>query len=163
MKNELNKILCNVAEQIFESLAFLLLMPEEDEPISDDTPNVTASITFDGPFEGVLFLCVSEEMLPAIAVNMLGLMDDETSSVPQQRDAFKELLNVVCGNFLPQVVGTDVVFNVDAAEILPCEQIPPQHRQRPPEATATLNLEEGLARLALFVDQPITAELGSPD
>ena len=163
MKNELNKILCNVAEQIFESLAFLLLMPEKDDPIPDDTPNVTASITFDGPFEGTLFLCVSEEMLPAIAVNMLGLMDDETSSVPQQHDAFKELLNVVCGNLLPRIVGTDAVFDVRAADILPCEQIPSQYRQCLPEATATLNLEEGLARLVLFVDQPITAELGSPD
>ena len=121
MKNELNKILCNVAEQIFESLAFLLLMPEEEEPIPDDTPNVTASITFDGPFEGVLFLCVSEEILPTIAVNMLGLMDDEIPSKPQQHDAFKELLNVVCGNLLPRIVGTDAVFDVRAADILPCE------------------------------------------
>ncbi len=105
MKNRLNEILYSVAEQIFESLAFLLLAPEEDAPIPDGARGVTASIMFDGAFEGTLFLCVSEEMLPAIATNMLGLMDDETLPAPQQRDAFKELLNVVCGNFLPQVVG----------------------------------------------------------
>ena len=162
MKNRLNEILYSVAEQIFESLAFLLLAPEEDAPIPDGARGVTASIMFDGAFKGTLFLCVSEEMLPAIATNMLGLMDDETLPAPQQRDALKELLNVVCGNFLPQVAGADAVFNVHAAEILPCEHIPPQHQQRSPEATATLNLDEGAAQLAIFTDQPIPETLRSP-
>ncbi len=152
MKSKLDETLCVVAEDILESLAFVLLAPEDDAPpAADNAPDVVASITFAGPFDGTLFLRVSGDMLPTIAGNMLGLNFGETSSQIQQEDAFKELLNVICGNLLPKFAGSQAVFNIYPPKILPDERIPATFQGRP-AATALLELEEGTAELAFFTD-----------
>lgn len=153
MNSKLDEMLQNVAEEVFESLAFLIVMPEEEQAgsvLTDDNCWTAATVAFAGPFSGALFLSVSADMLPAIAANMLGLDGDEALSPVQQRDAFKELVNVVCGNLLPALAGDKATFDVRAPEVLPEGRIPPSLQGRPPAATARLNLDAGRAELALF-------------
>lgn len=161
--NGFDKTLCNVAEEVFESLAFILLMLDEESAQADAaTEVVVARIEFTGPFEGALFLSASTEMLPAIAANMLGLEGDPAPSPDQQGDAFKELLNVICGNLLPTIAGPEAVFGVRAAEILSEGRTPQTVRGQPPRAKARLNLEEGRAELALFASEGVPGEPDSP-
>ena len=158
MNNKLDQTLRDVAEEMFESLAFVLLMPDQDGPPSPgNSGKAVASITFSGPFGGAIFLSISEQMLPMIAANMLGLDFDETPTNLQQQDAFKELLNVICGNLLPRIAGTEAVFDVHEPAIVPDGQVPQTHQQRPPVATAQLSLEDGTAELACFGPDGIPA------
>jgi hypothetical protein len=98
MVNTLDELLSTVAEEMFEDLAFVLVMPDDEMPdceVPDDEsvehdacPDgaiSVASITFHGPFRGTLFLTVSEESLPMIAANMLGLEDCETATQDEER------------------------------------------------------------------------------
>ena len=158
MNNRLNDILSSVAEEVFESLAFVLPAFEEDESAPPEgAARTAASIAFAGPFEGTLVLSVSSEMLPAISANMLGLDIADAPPADQQHDAFKELLNVICGNLLPKVAGEEAIFNVRAAELLPDSAIPATVADQPPLAAARLDLEEGLAELALFAPEGVAA------
>ena len=154
MNNPQSETLNRVAEDMFESLAFLLGMPDEEEPVLDPNEAITARIDFNGPCQGSLFLGVSEEMLPELATNMLGMME-ETPSSEEQLDAFKELLNVICGNILPTLAGTEAVFNVSPAELLECSEIPSEYESYTLEAATTLTLDTGVAQLALFSDSSL--------
>jgi len=147
-----------VAERIFESLAFVLLAIEEEQerpPSSDRARRTSACISFSGPFKGSLFVSVSDELVPTIAANMLGLDFGEVPGEDVQRDALKELVNVTCGNLLPELAGSEAVFNVAPAEILSDGAIPSAVDGRPPLATACLHLEDGWAELVLFAPEDI--------
>jgi CheY-specific phosphatase CheX len=152
MNKPLHETLRRIAEDMFESLAFLLLLPD-DEPALSPASAVTARIDFEGPRRGALFLSVSGEMLPELAANMLGRMD-QTPTPDEQIDALKELLNVVCGNFLPQFAGAEPLFNVYPARVLSDGGIPADLETFSKEAAATLTLDAGVAQLALFVNAP---------
>ena len=156
MNNRLNETLCSVGQEVFESLAFILLAFEQEPESQDESPGearTTGTISFRGPFDGSVALSVSSELLPEICANMLGLDFDETASAAQQRDAFKELLNVICGNLLPKLVGQDAVFYVEASHVLCDSEIPEAVGDLPSIATAELQLEGGWAEMALFAPQ----------
>ena len=130
---------------------------EEMEPASDET--IVASIHFSGHFEGDLFLETSCDLLPVIGMNMLGLDDENSLTHEEQKDAFRELLNVICGNLLPALAGQKAVFNIDGAEIHSETSIPETFEGQTPRAMAHFGLEVGHARLVLFVDENAWEEL----
>jgi len=141
--------LLQVAERTFEELAFLIPLGDDEAPQQPPGPQTVASIHFRGPFSGTLFIAVPTTMLPELARNMLGL--DQDPPRDKQLDAFKELLNVVCGNLLPELAGPQAIFDVSPPQLCPETTLPPTHHDTPPTATATLDLDAGPARLALFI------------
>ncbi len=88
--------------------------------------------------------------MPGIATNMLGLDGAELSRT-QQEDAFRELANVICGNLLPALAGTQAVFAV-SPPLLMGEGDAPKVSTPAPAAAAHLTLENGAADLALYVN-----------
>lgn len=90
------EIIYQVLEEILGNLAFLFFAPEDTRDNMAYNVAVAAKISCTGLFSGTLVLALSNQVLPEIARNMLGV--DEDIPVPQQHDAFKELLNVICGN-----------------------------------------------------------------
>ncbi len=159
MSNKLNETLARVAEDVFESLAFVLPAFEDEPSAAPEAEDRTAAtISFTGPFEGTLALNASSELLPAIAANMLGLDFGEVPSREMQRDAFKELMNVICGNILPAIAGQQAVFDVAPAELPADNAIPATVAGDPPLATAQLHMEEGWVDLLLFVPQHVAAD-----
>ena len=151
MSNRFDEALRKVAEETFETLAFILPVPEEDGAEAACLPQVAASVAFTGPFGGSIALAVSAEMLPALGANMLGLDDGDEPPLDKQLDALGELLNIICGNLLPVIGGSEAVFDVHAPEILPDGPAP---HERTPAATAHLSLTDGQAELALFLGKP---------
>ena len=127
----------------------MFAMPEEDPPppIVDGR---TALVRFEGPVSGAFKLTVNSEMLPLLAANMLGLADESASTPEEQDDALKELANVLCGNLLPAIAGTEPVFDVHAPVIVTegtGEAVP---QGEAPVATARLTLDAGTGRVELF-------------
>jgi len=166
MDNTLDETLFDIAAEVFEDLAFVLAMPEEEGFEHEDCPDddmLLASIEFTGPFGGTLFLKVANELLPMLAANMLGLEDDETPSPEEEQDAFKELLNVICGNLLPKIAGDEVVFHVGGAKTVEDNRMPETCGDQKLVGTARFDLELGNAQLALFSDTESLSECGSPD
>ncbi|HHH76493.1 MAG TPA: chemotaxis protein CheX [Phycisphaerae bacterium] len=157
MSNQYDQILSDVARKAMESLAFLIEMPD-DEPCQQ--PSVSAMIRFTGPFNGVMFIKASPEILQVAAVNMLGMMDDEEISSQFCQDAFKELLNVICGNFLPEYAGNELVFDVAPAEMLDCADLPAEFESLELIANAKLTLDAGKVELVFFAASKELANAG---
>jgi hypothetical protein len=148
-----DQALQDVAEETFETLAFMLVMPD-DEPMEPDPAMTACCVEFSGPFGGTLYVRVSSAMLPALAANMLGMeFDSGVPSPEQQRDALRELLNVVCGNLLPAIAGTEPLFNVGAPELLDEPDLPATRHDREPAGRARMELDSGSAELVLFMDR----------
>jgi len=156
MNRQLDEILQGVAEETFESLAFLLPMPQPDEPIH--CPTTTVAVGFHGPFNGKLIVTLPEEVLAELTGNMLGLDDDANIPVETQQDAVKELANVVCGNVLPEIAGATVVFTVAAPELIDASA-PVSKDGVFTTAMARIFLDSGPATLELLTEGPIDAEV----
>lgn len=154
MDSKLCETLANVTEETLMSLAFLFTAMD-DEAGGEPGPRVCVQVAFTGPFDGALFLEAPADMLPELAANMLGMDDmSETPCVEHQHDAMKELINVVCGNLLPEIGGAEAVFNVAAPALQTGQGVPETHNDLPPAATADVMLDYGMVHATLFVDQP---------
>jgi CheY-specific phosphatase CheX len=154
MSNKLDPTLAAVAEDTIMSLAFLFLMSEEEAGETQTDQTVVASVEFSGPFTGALYVSAPTEMLDELAANMLGFEEGE-AGVPSEtvkNDALKELLNVICGNLLPEIAGNEAVFKVHAPSVHPEPQIPATYRDQPQAGQARFYVEEGPLELVLFVD-----------
>jgi CheY-specific phosphatase CheX len=102
----------------------------------------TVSVDFNGPFSGKLLVRVCGGLLPIIATNMLG--EEDVLSKSLQYDALGEIANVICGNMLPEIAGSDQIFHVSAPEIVDDIDLPPV-------AEVQVGLGTGRADLLLFV------------
>lgn len=155
MNEQIKDIIYRVTEEVLEKLAFIFSSPEEDrENISDDA-SVAACVSFTGPFTGSVVMTITSDTLPELAENMLGF-DTEETTVDQQHDALKELINVICGNLLPAIAGKQVVFNVDPPEIL-SDSVVRSDGQKP-VSVAKLALEDGQCDIILFVENKVSPE-----
>ena len=157
MSHSLDKLLLRVAEGIFEGLAFMLTMLEDE---ATDLPSgaAVAAVDFEGPFQGRLLISLADQMLPELATNMLGLEEQASPTLLQQHDALKELANVVCGNLLPEIAGSEAEFNVSAPFLASNDfpGLPPSDQRL--AAKARLILDSGEVNLALFLQNNALTE-----
>lgn len=139
----------------FEELA--LLFPETDlSPEQAAAPlDIAVSVEFRGPLTGRLVVRASQNILPAIAANMLGA--EESKQLPLQRDALGEIGNVICGHVLPLIAGADKIFNLAAPIIHEGGELP-QRDQDQPSATVQVGVEDGRAEAVLYLFAGATAE-----
>jgi hypothetical protein len=91
-------------------------------------------------------------MLPELAANMLGMDMDEDVSIEEQQDALRELLNVICGNLLPQLGGTQEIFSIEVPEIIDKEAIAKFTEGRRLSGATKLELDEGYISLMLYCE-----------
>lgn len=151
MEEDLSTTLCRIAQESLEGLAFLFsFAAEEREPLALEEA-MAAKLTFAGALQGVLFMVISAEVLSELAGNMLGTEGEEITEI-QQHDALKELLNVICGNLLPAVAGTQAVCDIGMAVVLSPEEGGALLAERTPSAVARIDLDNGQADLYLFLE-----------
>jgi hypothetical protein len=155
MTATIDQELYRTAVQTFEDLAFLLPIP--DEGPAPACPLTWVSVTFRGPFSGRILVGCSEGVLQAVAANMLG--DSDAPSPTQQLDALREVANVLCGNLLPKIAGTQAIFRMEAPAL--CEE-PPTCTEAQPAACARVCLMEGCAQVSLFLDAPLAELVNRP-
>ena len=152
MKDKLDEILRSTAERTFESLAFMLTMPEAHDG-AGQAAAAGASVRFSGPLDGELIVRVCESVLQELAANMLGLEGGSEARDEDRIDALKELTNVMCGNLLPEIAGPAAEFKVSAPSRL-AEGKPGSRGDREPAARARLRLDAGTAEVVLFAREP---------
>jgi chemotaxis protein CheY-P-specific phosphatase CheC len=145
MKEQIEKILYRVTEEVLGKLAFIFSFPQEDREVMTG-PAASASVSFTGPFSGRLLMRISETVLPDMAGNMLGVEKNETTA-EHHYDALKELINVICGNLLPRIGGRKAIFNVGTPQII-SDDIPDPAALT---ALAKMEMDEGECDLFLFI------------
>ena len=155
MSEKIKTILSRIAVKTFEELVFLCAFDEDESYTAQIDPAVAAKISFSGFFSGVLIMSLSAKILPQLTTNMLGVDEQEETTLDQQYDALKETLNVVCGNLLPEIAGTQEVFNIDPPTIVAEDGVIKKSNGRNPICKINLALEEGSCEFFLFADDRI--------
>ena len=154
MSEQLKEILSRVAGETLEKLSFMFSFSEDERGGMSLDYAIAATISFSGPFSGALVMTVSNQLLPELVANMLGV-DDEETTLEQQHDALKETINIICGNLLPAIAGNEVVINIDAPAIITgveaIKEAIEDHGNKP-ASIVKLNIEESECDLFLFVD-----------
>lgn len=88
--------------EALETMAFMMVMEPEDElPTPDQSVHVKMSFT--GPVSGELELLAAVEFTQEIAASLMGIEPDDPEAQSKGADAFKELLNTICGVLLPRL------------------------------------------------------------
>ena len=152
MEQKIKSILARVTSETLERLAFIFTFADDERDIDGPEPAVAGRVDFNGFFAGSLLIRVSSSCIHELAVNMLGLDDDDEISAEDQRDAFKEMLNVICGNVLPAIAGSQVEFKIGSPEILTEPATAAELKDANPECIVRLMLEEGFCDIYFFVE-----------
>jgi hypothetical protein len=148
-----DQALAETAAGTLEQLAFLFAYPSEGglEASADDA--VGCRVCFEGARAGELWGAFARSLLPELAGNMLGLEAIETVA-EQQLDALREVMNVICGNLLPQISGPSAVFEIKRPEIVPAAEMADRALGPGPllraAGAADLSLDEGWCRFLLL-------------
>ncbi len=69
-------------------------------------------VSLHGVITGAVSIVAQEQFLKALANNILGSNGDIAPTSEDGKDAFKEMGNVLAGNFLTEAYGEDVVFDL---------------------------------------------------
>ena len=153
MKQQIKNILAVVTTETLEKLAFLFAFPDGERRKDGPAPAMTGRVEFNGYFSGSLIIRISQGTAAELATNMLGLDDDSVISDEEQQDAFKEMLNVICGNLLPAMVDDQVEFNIGPSVVLAEEDAGKALNGTKPVCVARSMLEDGFCDVYLFADE----------
>ena len=152
--NPTEQTMLGVVEETFASLAFMFPVEPAAPAACDPETARQAVVEFSGPFRGALLLSASPELLEPLASNMLGLDDGVCPSPEQKQDAFRELLNVICGNLLPAIASPREVFDVHEPRMLGAQDNGGPAGLKDLGAV-DVDLDAGHIRLALRIEEPL--------
>lgn len=155
MNEKIDNIILKVTAETLEKLVFMFASPYDPENSTEGDPDIGVSVSFTGPFSGTLGMKVSGEVLSEIAVNMLGVDDEDEVTPDDKNDALKESINIICGNILPAIGGKEAVFNIGAPEIIPEGEDIKERDGEKLVSDVKLSLDEGRCDLVLFVNGEI--------
>lgn len=132
MTPDFTEALSKVAVRILEEAAFLF----SDDLAPADRPDHTwepvgASLEYEGIEDsGHIQVWADVAMVRSLASNMLGLDEEDPESAAHVADALKELLNMVLGNVLTELWGTEPVFHLGIPTLLDDSEWSPQSASR---------------------------------
>ncbi len=97
---------------VVERQSFMFGAPIPVDALPDmGEESFVAAMSFRGGVRGRLILAMPHYTCLAVAANILGLEADEADDPAKAADALKELLNVVCGRILHEIVpGADYIL-----------------------------------------------------
>lgn len=111
-----NDILTESISEVLEKMAFMMLMPPE-EPLPNPEQSIRATICFSGVVSGQINLLAGNELIEMMAANFMGVEPDDPEANEKRTDAFKEILNTVCGVLLPKLASSPAdVFDITIPE-----------------------------------------------
>jgi hypothetical protein len=108
-----------VLVEVLETYAFMFAEPLNPASAAfGESSYLEAKIAFGGPLAGNLRLVAPYSFCRHLSANILG-MEPDGLSAEHAGDALRELLNVVCGEFLEAANGSEAVSNLS----VPCLSI----------------------------------------
>jgi hypothetical protein len=106
--------------QVAENLAFLMPVGELPPGTVEAWARVV-EVPWRGPdgSRGRVFVCLDLGVAQAVAGNLLGRMPGEPVEDAEIDETSRELANVISGNLLPALYGTDHEFHLDPPLVVP--------------------------------------------
>ena len=148
MTNSPETILYQKAALIFEELCFLMPSPDNRKEHNDE--RTAAVVSFHGPFSGCLLVSLDSALLGQLSINMLG--DENITESHYGQDSLCEIANVICGNTLPAVFGSRLVFHLDAPRLLTDSASLQPDGSFTRVAQTIVSFDGGQAEIALYAD-----------
>lgn len=102
--------------EVLANLAFMFVSQETADAGPGDLC-LEASIVYRGALSGRLRLRCSQEFSRALTANLLGMDPENPEAAAKSDDALKELMNVLCGQYVTAAYGSDGVFNLGIPEV----------------------------------------------
>lgn len=113
-KDAAGQALCETLSRI----AFIFADPQDpDAPPTEPQSSLKARLSFKGSVQGTLEMALPAPLGTEIAANMLGCEPDDEEAAKASIDSVKEVLNVMCGQILPQLYGEHTLFDLTAPEV----------------------------------------------
>lgn len=123
MQDQKTAALTTIFSEVLADLAFMFTDEELADPPAGDVWLET-TISYGGPVAGTLRLRCTRDFSAQLAANLLGADPGDPDSELSASDAVKEFMNIVCGQFITAVHGTEEVFNLTIPEIVELPQAP---------------------------------------
>lgn len=109
-----------------EVLANLAFMFTDDEQ-TDAAPGeiwLETTISYHGPVSGNLKFRCTQGFAVLLAANLLGIDPDDNVAARQCEDAVREFMNIVCGQFVTSMHGSDDVYNLSIPRTVQLSEAP---------------------------------------
>ncbi len=150
MQNKQEAELYRAGVLTFEDLCLTLPAESLDETQRNAVPVAGVSLTFRGSMSGKLIVMVSAELLSLLPSNMLAL--EGPVARRDQFDALREVANVICGNMLPGVTGSEEAFQISPPEPVNIAEVLSPTAPKP-TSEVSIGIDRGRADLLLFIDK----------
>ncbi|MBD3344727.1 MAG: hypothetical protein GF401_06660 [Chitinivibrionales bacterium] len=120
-----NEVASQVIARILEDAAFIFTDRLDGNEMSElERWNATGfSLSFTGERSGSLCMWADDSFARYAAANMLGIDENDDDAEDKGKDAMKEILNMVVGNFITALYGEDPIFDLGIPERLPDESL----------------------------------------
>ena len=115
--------LATIFSEVLANLAFMFTEEPTEEAVADTTWLETA-ISYDGPHRGTLRFRCTKEFTVHLAANLLGAELEAAEAETGAVDAVKELVNILCGQFVTSVHGTNEVYDLSIPRISELPEAP---------------------------------------
>ena len=141
----------DITNETFEITCYMFPLDEwelEDLDIEEiEDPVTGAMVRFDGASEGGLMIRPNEELLKAIASNMLG---EDEATVEQKDGALCEIANIICGNTVPIFAKDDKICYIRPPFIVEANYDPEKEFEGYEHETLRVFLDEGIAEIDIY-------------
>jgi len=99
---------------VLEDWARMLVdaVDEDGVDFGSDGPLLKSWVSARGPIDGILSIIASPAFVKQLARNLLGNSEEQDPSEEECHDAFREMGNVLAGNFFTEAYGESVVFEI---------------------------------------------------
>lgn len=106
--------LYSVSLKVLEDWGMMLVDGTENSTqiFNLDEPLFMSHVKMSGAFEGTISIVAQKEFIHTLATNLLGGEQTCETLEAESIDAFREMGNVLAGNYLTEAYGTDVAFDV---------------------------------------------------
>lgn len=117
------RTLTAIFSEVLANLAFMFTDDEQTEASSGDAWLET-TISYQGPVNGTLIFRCTRNFAVLLAANLLGIDPEENVAARQCEDAVREFMNIVCGQFVTSMHGSDNVFNLSIPKTVELTEAP---------------------------------------
>jgi CheY-specific phosphatase CheX len=123
MQQQTSATLTTIFSEVLANLAFMFT-DEEQVEISPADNWLETVISYQGPTSGTLrFRCTTDFSI-LLAANLLGVDAQDEEADAKARDAVKEFMNIVCGQLVTALLGSEEVFNLTIPEVVELAEAP---------------------------------------
>lgn len=117
------RTLTAIFSEVLANLAFMFTDDEQTD-LSPGDVWLETTIGYEGPATGTLRFRCTRGFSVLLAANLLGIDPDDATAARQCEDAVREFMNIVCGQFVTAMHGSQDVYNLTIPRTVELSETP---------------------------------------